>query len=71
MYKPNYAFTRCTFKYDTLKGRTQPGFAVLEKMYNIENLPEGNKNVEHGYPQKRYSESPRSPSRTDKNYFSL
>lgn len=46
------------FKYDTLKGRTQPGFAVLEKIYNIENSARENKNVEHGYPQKRSQKAP-------------
>ena len=37
------------FKYDTLKGRTQPGFAVLEKIYNIKNSAWENKNVEQVY----------------------
>lgn len=36
-----------------LRGRTQPGFAVLEKIYNIENSARENlKNVEHGYPER-------------------
>ena len=48
------------FKYDTLTGRTQPGFAVLEKIYNIENSARENKNVEPVHPQKR-SQRPQEP----------